>query len=222
MTLVDFAHVIQYLMDHAPRSEPLGQRYFTSLGFGASIVLRLVNDGWLRVLSPDTYLLRGDSPSLHGTLAYLSHSIAGLHVGGRAALSWRGVLHNIYFRERVDIWGAGYSSLPSWAVETFRLSYHPSYLFDRRMPSDYGLAPLPFQREDIRVSVVERAIIEHFAIALDAASQEDLQNLIASLRSPRPNILQVLSDYCVRRDVIQVIKSMGELEGYEWADRLTA
>ncbi|ACC73924.1 conserved hypothetical protein [Paraburkholderia phymatum STM815] len=51
--------MIPYLMDDVARSEPVGQRYFISRGLGASIVLRLVNDGWLRVFSPDTYLLRG-------------------------------------------------------------------------------------------------------------------------------------------------------------------
>ncbi|WP_313068144.1 AbiEi antitoxin N-terminal domain-containing protein [Paraburkholderia sp. LEh10] len=54
--------------------------------------------GWLQSLSKGAYLLAGDRPTRDGILAYLSRRVAGLHIGGKTALDWQGVRHNVSFR----------------------------------------------------------------------------------------------------------------------------
>jgi hypothetical protein len=56
-------------------------RYFAALGIDAQQVTELVQQGWLRRLSEDAYLLRGDRPGVDGSIAYLRAFIPNLHVG---------------------------------------------------------------------------------------------------------------------------------------------
>lgn len=125
--------IVQFLLNFAPRSQPLGLRSFAALGIDAQQVSELVQQGWLRRLSEDAYLLRGDRPSVDGTIAYLRAFIPNLHVGGRTALEWHRMTHHLRFRERTDLWGRGYCSIPSWAVDRLSCSYYSHSLFDTGM-----------------------------------------------------------------------------------------
>ncbi|MFM0039775.1 type IV toxin-antitoxin system AbiEi family antitoxin domain-containing protein [Paraburkholderia strydomiana] len=214
--------IVQFLMDFAPRSQPLGLRYFAAFEIDAEQVGQLVQQGWLRRLSDDAYLLRGDQPGIDGTIAYLRSHIPDLHVGGRTALEWHRMVHHLSFRERVDLWGDGCVSLPTWAVERLACSYYSHTLFDARMDQNYGLKPLAWRHVQVMVSVPERAILEYVSVSLELALIEGVRNLIGSLRNIRLNVLQTLVDHCPRRDVVWGLKFLAEDAGLNWAPRLRA
>ncbi|RDU99423.1 hypothetical protein DWV00_09485 [Trinickia dinghuensis] len=214
--------IVQFLMDFAPRSQPLGLRYFAALGIDAQQVSELVQQGWLRRLSEDAYLLRGDQPGVDGTIAYLRAFIPNLHVGGRTALEWHRMMHHLRFRDRIDLWGRGYCSIPSWAVHRLACSYYSHSLFDTGMDEGYGLKPLAWRHPQVLVSVPERAILEYVSVSLELVLIEDVRDLIGSLRNVRLNVLQELVDCCPRRDVVWGLKFLAEDEGVDWARQLRA
>jgi hypothetical protein len=218
--MLNATEIVQFLMDFAPRSQPLGLRYFAELEIDARKVGELVKQGWLRQLSEDAYLLRGDQPGIDGTIAYLQAYTSNLHVGGRTALEWHRMMHHLRFRDRVDLWGHGYCSIPSWAVERLACSYHSHPLFDARMEEGYGLKPLAWRHPQVLVSVPERAILEYVSVSLDLVLIEDVRALIGSLRNIRLDILQKLADCCSRRDVVWGLKFLAEDEGISWAQQL--
>jgi hypothetical protein len=91
-------------MEVVPRGQPLDPKMPRDGGVSAQQTSYLVSAGWLQHLSKGAYLLTGDRPTCDGILAYLSDWIAGLHVGGKTALGWQGVRHNLSFREHVVLW----------------------------------------------------------------------------------------------------------------------
>jgi hypothetical protein len=95
---------LQRLMDVAPRGQPLDPEMLRDCGISPQQTTYLVKARWLQRLSKGAYLLAGDRPTRDGILAYLSRRVAGLHVGGKTALDWQGVRHNVSFRERVVLW----------------------------------------------------------------------------------------------------------------------
>ncbi|SIO48357.1 transcriptional regulator with AbiEi antitoxin N-terminal domain [Burkholderia sp. GAS332] len=216
----DATEIVQFLMDFAPRSQPVGLRYFAELEIDSSQVGKLVKQGWLRQLSEDAYLLRGDQPGIDGTIAYLQAYASNLHVGGRAALEWHRMMHHLRFRDRIDLWGRGYCNVPGWAVERLACSYYSLPLFDARMDESYGLKPLAWRHPQVLVSVPERAILEYVSVSLDLVSIEDVRAVIGSLRNIRLNILQELVDRCSRRDVVWGLKFLAEDEDISWARQL--
>lgn len=216
----DATEIVQFLMDFAPRSQPVGLRYFAELEIDARQVGELVKRGWLRQLSEDAYLLRGDQPGIDGTIAYLQAYTSNLHVGGRTALEWHRMMHHLRFRDRIDLWGRGYCNIPGWAVERLVCSYYSLALFDARMDESYGLKPLAWRHPQVLVSVPERAILEYMSVSLDLVLVEDVRAIIGSLRNIRLNILQELVDCCSRRDVVWGLKFLAEDEDISWARQL--
>lgn len=75
-------------------------------------------------------MLPGDTLSRDGCLAYLMRRNPGLHVGSKTALAWRGVKHNISFRETVSLWGEQSLRLPEWLVSRYPCTYQTTHLFD--------------------------------------------------------------------------------------------
>jgi hypothetical protein len=92
---------VQRLMRESRRGHPIDSSMLRDMGVSTALAAHMVKSGWLRRLSQGVYLLIGDTPTRDGSIAYLTRRIAGLHVGGKTALSWQGVRHNIAFRENV-------------------------------------------------------------------------------------------------------------------------
>ncbi|NLP65048.1 hypothetical protein NH14_028715 [Paraburkholderia sacchari] len=90
------------------------------MGVSSAPATYLVKSGWLQRLFKGAYLLKGDSPSHDGIIAYLSRRVPGLHVGGKTALDWQGVRHNIAFRAKVVLWAQKPYEIPSW-VEPYSM-----------------------------------------------------------------------------------------------------
>src|ERR1700739_4715545 len=93
--------LVQLLMDFAPRGEPMDLTLLAQFGIEAGDARILVEAGWLRQLAGDAFLLRGDSPSPEGTVAFLARKIPGLHVGGKTALDMQGMRYHLYARSRM-------------------------------------------------------------------------------------------------------------------------
>jgi hypothetical protein len=219
--VVDTIPLIQLLMDFAPRGEPMDQRFLAQYGAGEEETCSLVRAGWLRRLSNDAYLLRGDAPTVEGTVAFLGRKVAGLHIGGRAALDMQGVRYYVYARARIDLWGDAPQEFPAWASELLLLNYRYERLFDDALEPAYAISPLPVSNSRMPVSAPERAVLEYLAASIQSEMlREDNANLVGMLRNIRLDVLQELADHCVRRDVVWGLKFLGEREDFSWAQEL--
>ena len=94
---------IKNLMAVLPRGEPVETATLAKHGVSPFLASYLARSGWLQHLSRGVYLLTGDSLTKEGCLTYLSRHIPGFHVGGKTALAWRGVQHNLAVRERLEL-----------------------------------------------------------------------------------------------------------------------
>ena len=219
--MADITPVIQLLMDFAPRGEPLDTAFLAGYGVTPADAADLVSGGWLRRLSDDACLLRGDSPALDGTVAYFARRIPGLHVGGKAALDMRGIRYYLYARPRINLWGDVPFEFPAWATELLLLTYEHERLFDDALRVAFAISALPGGSARMPVAATERAILEYLAGSVhDERLREDNVNLVGMLRNIRPGVLQTLVDHCQRRDVVWALKLIGEDEGFDWARRL--
>lgn len=192
------------------------------LGVSVALAQRLVEHGWMMRLSPGAYLLTGDAPTRDGTIAFLRRRIRGLHVGGKAALAWHGVFHNIAFRERIVLWGCNAYKFPPWVGETIVFSYQTTRLFDSGLPYDFQIKPMPYRSQEVLVSVPERALLELASEIGKGQSIEEAENLVITLRNIRPPILHALLSHCNYLKVLRTVRHLGAVAGYSWADGLPA
>lgn len=208
---------IQRLLETLPRGEPVETSTLAEHGVSPQLASYLAKRGWLQHLSRGLYLLVGDQPSRDGCLTYLARRIPGFHVGGKTALAWRGVRHNLATREQLELWGDQPVRLPVWLTEHYPSRYQTTRLFDVGLPSDFGLQPLPEKPDGPLVSVPERAMLEMLCNVGKQQSVEEARHLTESLRNPRPEVLDMLLAHCMRIKVVRLARKFADELELPWA-----
>lgn len=200
-----------------PRGTPLSTQLLRDQGLTAKQVGRLAESGWLRRLGRGVYLLPGDELNRDATLAWLGTQLPGLHVAGKTALGWRGVRHNLAFKERLVLWGDAPARLPAWLTTAFPAAYQATHLFDDTLPPGLGLAPLPGGRSDVLVSAPERAMLELLSDVGRSQGIEEARHLVEGARSLRVEVLDTLLAHLKRIKVARLAHSFAEDLDLPWA-----
>ena len=105
---------------------------------------------------------------------------------------------------------------PKWFGGTFKGKYR---LFQTRfLNTDVGLQNANFQGFDLRVSCVERAVLE--AIFLNSLSLREIAQIMEMLTNLRPKILQDLLENCSSIRVKRVFLYLAEKQKHSWFDFL--
>lgn len=190
----------------------------TSQGISAKAVVRLVSDGWLHRLGRGVYLLPGDKLDRDATLAWLGERLPGLHVGGKTALDWRGVRHNIAMREVVSLWGEVPANMPTWFSAQFPCHYQSTQVFDPQLPSNAGVGPLPFGSAKVMVSAPERAVLELLSDAGKRQSLEETTNLLENTHALRRDVLDELMAHLTRIKVARLADKLSASLQLPWND----
>ena len=200
-----------------PRGAPLDVADLHSLGVSASLATYYVRAGWLARLGRGVFMFPGDQLNAAVSVRFLARRLPGLHVGGKAALAWRGVRHNVGPRERLLLWGEKVAALPPWFTERFPSRYVSRHIFSSSLPSGFGLQPLPEALTGPAVSVPERAILELLAEVGAAQGLEESRNIMEGLRSVRVDVLGTLLKHCPRVKVVRLCLSLAEELNLHWA-----
>jgi prevent-host-death family protein len=200
-----------------PRGEPLGTVVLRKHGVSAFRASALARSGWLTHLGRGVYMLPGDTLTRDGCLAYLSQEVPGLHVGGKTALAWRGIRQNISFREVLNLWGSRPKRLPVWFTQRFPSHYQATQLFDTQLHQGFGLQPLPNGRQEILVSVPERALLELLSDVGKTQSLLEARQLIEGVRTLREKTLDELLAHVTRIKVVRLAEVLAKDLDLPWA-----
>jgi hypothetical protein len=204
------------LLTQWPRGEPRTTAELATCGMSPYRASALARSGWLEHIARGVYKLPGDTLSRDGCLALLSRQMPGLHVGGKTALDWRGVRHNVAVRDTLVLWGDSAGKLPPWFTERFHSVYRATRLFDAHMPADAGLQPLPAGRKDVLVSVPERGLLEMLSDVGKAQSLLEALQIGEGLSGLRPEVLNPLLAHTTRVKVIRLAHALAVKTGQPW------
>ena len=205
------------LLEALPRGEPVETSTLAENGVSPQLASYLAKSGWLQHLSRGVYLLAGDQLSRDGCLTYLARRTPGLHVGGKTALAWRGVRHNLITREQLELWGNQPIRLPAWLTARYPCYYQTTQLFDTELPPRFGLQPLPETPNGALVSVPERALLEMLSNVGKHQSVEEARHLTEALRNPRLDVLDTLLAHCTRIKVVRLARQFADELELPWA-----
>jgi len=125
---------IKKLQGAFPRGTPFDSQQLQELGVSPALAHHYLKSDWLARLGRGTFMFAKDTLRREDTLKFLSRSIEGLHVGGKTALAWRGIRHNLPAREPLSLWGDKRAFLPAWFTERFPSRYAASSLFAKKLP----------------------------------------------------------------------------------------
>jgi Transcriptional regulator, AbiEi antitoxin, Type IV TA system/Transcriptional regulator, AbiEi antitoxin N-terminal domain len=191
-----------------------------TLGVSADLAVHYVRAGWLTRLARGVFA-RPDTPlELHPSLRLLERRLKGLHVGGKSALDWHGVRHNVAQRPELQLYGWASSPLPSWFTERFPSSYHRLRLFDERPEALLRVSRFQRKADGPLVSDPERAVLE---LLSDVGVRQPLQGareLLEGTPSLRASVLQELLARCKQVKVVRLCLTLGRELALPWAAKL--
>ncbi|KVC94976.1 hypothetical protein WI77_10865 [Burkholderia ubonensis] len=190
--------LIKRLQTDVPRGAPFDLAALNQLGVSNQLAARYVSSGWLVRLASGVYAFPNDDFNLHATLRFLQQRAPGLHVGGKTALAWQGVRHQLGRREPLVLWGDERFALPAWFTSRFPARYVYARLFDWPDPSlaTRTLVTPPDVPDGVQVAVPERAVLELLYDVGVREGLEDTHAVFEGLRSPRKELLGQLLACC--------------------------
>ena len=217
MALTTRHKLVKSLQTAFPRGTPFDHQQLTKLGVSSALAHHYLKSGWLVRLGRGVFTFPNDTLRREDCLKFLSRRITGFHVGGKTALAWRGIRHNIPAREPLSLWGEGKASLPEWFQKLFPSRYTARNPFSSKLPSNFGLQPLPEAPDGVLVSVPERALLEMLSEVGVHQGIEEARNIMEGARSLRPEVLATLLKNCRRVKVVRLCVSWAEELNLSWA-----
>jgi len=216
MALSARTSLLRLLQTRMPRGAPFDTKALQGLGISSALAWHYLKAGWLVRLGRALFMFPNDELARDACLKFLAARVPGLHVGGKTALAWRGVRHNLAAREQLSLWGEAPCKLPEWFTSRFRARYVARKLF-RRKVRDFGLQPLPESLDGPVVSGPERALLEMLSEVGVRQSIEEARNVMEGMRSVRPEAIQELLRNCLRLKVIRLCVQWAEELKLGWA-----
>ncbi len=165
-------------------------------------------------------MFAGDQMQLDPCLEFLGRRTPGLHVGGKTALAWMGLRHNVAFRETLCLWGPRQTKLPPWFTQRFPSRYTTRELFSAALPKGFALNPRPESPGGVVVSDPERGLLEMLSEVGVHQWIEEARNIMEMASSLRMEVLRPLLDCCRQIKAIRLCVSWSKELGLPWAEEV--
>lgn len=217
MALTTRYKLIRNVQTAFPRGKPFDYPQLTKLGVSSALAHHYLKSGWLTRLGRGVFAFPNDPLRQEDCLKFLLCRVAGFHVGGKTALAWRGIRHNVPAREVLCLWGDEKAALPAWFRKRFPSRYTVRNPFSSQLPKNFGLQPLPEAPDGVPVSVPERAILEMLSEVGVHEGVEEARNIMEGARSLRPDVLATLLKSCRRVKVVRLCVNWAQEMNLPWA-----
>ncbi len=199
---------------------PVTSGELTTLGVSGDLAVHYVRAGWLTRLARGVFA-RPDTPlELHPCLRLLERRVKGLHVGGKTALDWHGVRHNVSQQPQLQLYGWESGSLPTWFTDRFPSTYHRQRLFDEQPAAPLRVSRLQRQANRPLVSEPERAVLELLSDVGVRQPLQEARDLLEAVPSLRAAVLQELLARCKQVKTVRLCLTLGRELGLPWGAKL--
>jgi len=190
------------------------------MGVSADLAVHYARAGWLKRLARGVFA-RPDTPlELHPSLRLLERRVKGLHVGGKSALDWHGVRHNVAHQPKLQLSGWASAPLPAWFTERFPSSYHRLRLFDEQPDSLLRVSRFQRKPDGPLLSDPERAVLELLSDVGVRQPLQEARDLLEGTPSLRAAVFQELLERCKQVKAVRLCLTLGRELNLPWAAKL--
>lgn len=207
---------LKQLFTDVPAGEPLTSRRLAALGISADLAVAYVRSGWLIRLARGVYSRVGDTPELGLSLLVLREALPGLHVGGRTALQWHGMLPAEPTPAPLTLYGWDNAPLPEWFTSRFPATYQRKRLIREEPAWPLALTALPPRLSVPAVSSPERALLEFLSDVGGEARLDEARRAVALAGALRGDVLQTLLERCTSVKTVRLCVTAGQEFAHPW------
>ena len=188
---------LKNLMDHWPTGQVATSLWLRDMGISTSLTQRYVKSEWIESIGRGAYKKTMDQVEWYAGLASIQKQLTkDVHLGGPTALAIRGKSHYIrYGEERVFIFHEHHVKLPKWFV-SYDWGHRIEQVGTSVFPKELGLKAMHHEGFEINTAGPERAILECLYLAPKRFDLLECYQILESLRTLRPGIMQELLEKC--------------------------
>jgi hypothetical protein len=199
---------------------PVSSEELSTMGVSADLAVHYVRAGWLTRLARGVFARPDDPLDLHPSLRLLERRLKGLHVGGKSALDWHGVRHNVAQQPTLQLYGWASGPLPRWFTERFPSSYHRLRLFEEKPDALLRVSRFQRKNDGPLVSDPERAVLELLSDVGVRQPLQEARDLLEGTPSLRAAVLQELLARCKQVKTVRLCLTLGRELNLPWAAKL--
>jgi hypothetical protein len=211
---------IKQLLKQYPRNTVLTARQLLAYGISRELQRSYIRSGWLVRIGPGAYTVLDEKVGLDGALYALQAGLGlSVHLGGYSALAERyGKTHNLSLTRSTELFAGRGEKLPVW----FRAAFGADCVLSCSsfLPADIGLVDFDFGGFAVKVSSLERAMLEMIYVVPDRHSLREAYQIMELLSVAKPTVTQELLERCSSVRVKRLLLYMGERVGHAWLKRL--
>lgn len=184
---------------------PVSSSWLAQRGISRHLAYGYVQRGWLQALARGVFAKPGTILDRDASLRLLADLGYRVHVGGRTALTWNGVVHDLAVGgEVLTLYRVGARPLPGWFTSRFPCRTNARRLFDEGPTSPLGMASNDPRHPGVPVSEPERATLEMLAEVPRGQSLEGAEHLMEGLVSLRSEPLRELLTHCINVKTVRL------------------
>lgn len=180
---------------------------------------------WIEAVGRGAFVRCGDKVGWPGAVfALQSYAHKEIYPGGRTALELHGHAHFLQLGNKpvIHLIGETGERLPRWFLGhdwNALVSYTTTHLFKKNVPA--GWSHKAFGEFSLKVSSLERAMLELLDEVTDEASFEEARLLMEGLPSLRPSVVQELLESCESVKAKRLFLFLADEAGHPWRAKLT-
>jgi len=211
---------LKYLIEKTPHNVVLTSKWLQQIGFSRQLLLRYKNSNWLKKLTNGAFVKIGDEQDLNGAIYALQEQLgSSVHIGGLTALNEQyGIVHNIPFSRKQQLYGYRGEKIPKWFNTLYKDDIELS--LTTFLPKDLSLVEQNHGDFKIKVSSLERSVLEMLYLVPEKVTLNEAYQLIESLTAVKPKEFQKLLEECTSVKVKRLFLYMVETIGHSWFKRL--
>ncbi|MCY3821804.1 MAG: type IV toxin-antitoxin system AbiEi family antitoxin domain-containing protein [Gammaproteobacteria bacterium] len=197
-------------------------RWMQRRGVDRRLADKYLRSGWLERFGHGAYKRAGDTVDWAGAVYALQNQLdLDLHPGGMTAIELRGYAHYLAFGQRqVFLFGGPGTRLPAW-FEGHRWS-RPVTLVTTGVFSGNARTTslLQVDQVELDVATLEQAAFEMVYLLPKRQSYEEAVQVVESITSPRPQLIQRLLENCSSVKTKRLFMHAAERSKHPWLKRL--
>ncbi|MBK6287588.1 MAG: type IV toxin-antitoxin system AbiEi family antitoxin [Gammaproteobacteria bacterium] len=213
---------INQLLQQWPAETVATLRWLSSLGVDRRLADKYVQSGWLERLGHGAYKRAGATVDWAGAVHALQAQLGvAVHPGGISAIELRGYTHYLAFGAReVVLFGHPGTKLPAW-FEAHSWS-RPVTLVTTGVfaGTEKATSTLPVDEVDLEVATLEQAAFEMMYLVPQRQSYEEAFQVMESLTSLRPQVVQQLLNSCTSVKTKRLFMHAAERASHSWLKHL--
>jgi hypothetical protein len=213
---------INRLLQQWPSGKVATLRWLSSLGVDRRLADKYVQSGWLERLGHGAYMRAGSTVDWVGAVYALQTQLTlDVHPGGITAIELRGYTQYLSLGAReVVLFGNPGTKLPAW-FEAHAWS-RPVTLVTTGVfaGTEKTTSTLPVNEVDLEVATLERAAFEMMYLIPKRQSYEEAFQVMESLTSLRPQVVQQLLKGCTSVKTKRLFMHAAERANHAWLKHL--